>query len=926
MKARALMAVVAAVLTPVLGPAPPAAAAVVRDLKVLQFNIAGGAKNAGSMTVADYVVGRVLAEQPDVISLNEVCDDQYQHIRDRLNEAGYGANSHFAHTKLVALECSELVQPDGAGNAIFVRAGIEDGSATSYYFDGPDTLVDSWDGFLDRGIACVTARFEIPIRACAAHTSPEDDVASREAATIARVFGPEAERRPFILVGDLNVAPSYPSPQAPAIAVLYAPEAGGTGPFWEADMFHSGSPPRPGGAPTQGSSKIDYILASKNHFSSEVSARVEEPGECDGHPCSDHRLVWGNIQLANEPARIFQFNMCGAREVPEPACASTAPSGAAPAVISSLLDFRPDVVTLNEVCAGQFQAILTGVGSRGYAMSGEFAATRSAVARCGGQDVGNALLSRHSLAGRAVTALPDATADETYVLLCANTSLRERTVKACVTQLSKAAGSGKRQATAVAATTSGYLDADQPVILGGDFGSRPWEEPLTPLYTHHGGTGRFHELDETDHAYFASTEYSCPSSDVNCRTGEGTMPVPVALQHKLDYIFVSSHFVGFDVDATRSAVSGHVPLRGWATLSVGSGTAPPPGSGGGEPGEDLPPTVAAGPDVSGGEGATLILRGSASDPESTPSLSWSYRAGADVDAGTTCSFGSPHTATTTITCTDDGTFLATITASDGMNAPVSDTARVILANQPPRMTLTGPAAWSVYHTETTVDLRMAFSDAANDSHTCRVAWDDGSSDTYDPSGPTCNRSHTFIHAGMYTIKAAVTDDDGGIGTAEVMIVVYDPDAGFITTGASLNSPAGAVAADPEATGRGSFQFNPQYQHSDTGPEPGTGKVSFRLTNTSTTLDLEATELDWLVVTPDAKAATKGSATLNGQPGYGFVLYGYDEPDRLRIVIWPLSDGPNPTTATTYDNRPSAGYDLDMANPQPIDAGSIQTHT
>lgn len=66
--------------------------------------------------------------------------------------------------------------------------------------------------------------------------------------------------------------------------------------------------------------------------------------------------------------------------------------------------------------------------------------------------------------------------------------------------------------------------------------------------------------------------------------------------------------------------------------------------------------------------------------------------------------------------------------------------------------------------------------------------------------------------------------------------------------------------------------------------------------------------------------------MNGADGYGFVVYGDDSSlDRFRLVVWPLSSGPYPTTTLVYDNRAGADYDLDIADRQPIGAGSVQVH-
>nr|BFE83233.1 hypothetical protein GCM10020093_058340 [Planobispora longispora] len=236
--------------------------------------------------------------------------------------------------------------------------------------------------------------------------------------------------------------------------------------------------------------------------------------------------------------------------------------------------------------------------------------------------------------------------------------------------------------------------------------------------------------------------------------------------------------------------------------------------------------MSAGPDLSGAEGQRLRLAGSANDPESTPTVAWSFTAGDDVDPGTTCSFENAHAESTTFSCTDDGTFLVTLTADDGVNAPVGDTARIRLRNLPPRPAITGPQPWSVHRAGTPVRLAAGFTDpGANDTHTCEVEWDDGASDSYAAARQACDRTHTFASAGMYTIKLTVTDDDGGSGAAEVMVVVYDPDAGFVTSGARIDSPTGALTGDPGHTGRGSFQFNPKYRpHDEARPRAGQSEL------------------------------------------------------------------------------------------------------
>jgi len=44
-----------------------------------------------------------------------------------------------------------------------------------------------------------------------------------------------------------------------------------------------------------------------------------------------------------------------------------------------------------------------------------------------------------------------------------------------------------------------------------------------------------------------------------------------------------------------------------------------------------------------------------------------------------------------------------------------------------------------------------------------------------------------------------------------------------------------------------------------------------------------------------------------------------------LIVWPLTDGPNPPATPLYDSHRGARHDLDLATPDPIAGGSIQIH-
>jgi hypothetical protein len=284
-----------------------------------------------------------------------------------------------------------------------------------------------------------------------------------------------------------------------------------------------------------------------------------------------------------------------------------------------------------------------------------------------------------------------------------------------------------------------------------------------------------------------------------------------------------------------------------------------------------------------------------------------------------CAFANAHSPDTTFTCTDDGTFTVTLTASDGVNAPVSDSAMVTVANAPPSLGLTSPVPWQLFRAGTPVTLTAPFTDpGANDTHTCSIDWDDGAVQTF-AADATCAGTHAFPHPGMFTVGVTVSDDDGGTDTDRVLVIAFDPYVGSATGNGWIESPAGAYVPDPAATGKAHLNSNPKYHKDAVVPS---GRVSFDLETAG--LDLSTDQLQWLVVTPDGKFAVKGTGTT----GVGFVVYGIDGsegPDRLRVLVWPLSAGPIPDATVLYDNVPDADFDIDRFTGQELGGGSIQIH-
>jgi hypothetical protein len=174
----------------------------------------------------------------------------------------------------------------------------------------------------------------------------------------------------------------------------------------------------------------------------------------------------------------------------------------------------------------------------------------------------------------------------------------------------------------------------------------------------------------------------------------------------------------------------------------------------------------------------------------------------------------------------------------------------------------------------------------------------------------------FTEPGVYDFCVAGTDAAGHVSTEEcTFLPVYDPEAGFVTGGGWVDSPAGAYRPDPILEGKANFGFVSKYKKGKTEPD-GNTQFQFHAGD----LNFYSDSYHWLVVGGGGSSAHfKGVGTINGAMDpddnpYGFMIWSMDgEPDTFRIRIWSELDG---VETDIYDN----GFD------QPISGGSVVIHT
>ncbi len=189
-----------------------------------------------------------------------------------------------------------------------------------------------------------------------------------------------------------------------------------------------------------------------------------------------------------------------------------------------------------------------------------------------------------------------------------------------------------------------------------------------------------------------------------------------------------------------------------------------------------PVAVAGGP-YAGAEGGAIQLSGSATDAGSNDPVTYLWTANtAGIDAGGACTFDDATKKNARVTCTDDGSFTLTLTASDDDGGAGTSSATLTVQNANPVIAgLTRPDGTALPMTIAvagTLPFSVPFSDAGlNDTHTAQIDCGLGTYSAPAAVTPNFQTSCTFTTVGLKTINVKVTDDDGGSAVATQAITV-----------------------------------------------------------------------------------------------------------------------------------------------------------
>lgn len=214
---------------------------------------------------------------------------------------------------------------------------------------------------------------------------------------------------------------------------------------------------------------------------------------------------------ASGTVKVMDFNICGA-------ICNHGRYGVVEDVRNRVLRFRPAILTLNEVCAGQFWRLQTLLQGSAWKMSGVFRPQRHD-SRCPGGGFGDAVLTAGAVGRREVLPLPNL-GPEHRAILCLRTSAGGP-VLACTLHLVTGRGTkGSREKylqSAAAARALNGRAARGAVIVGGDFNLVPGQ---MGALVNAGRGGRFFDTDpqaaathgrKIDYILFSRAHFANPS-------------------------------------------------------------------------------------------------------------------------------------------------------------------------------------------------------------------------------------------------------------------------------------------------------------------------------------------------------------------------------------------------------------------------------
>lgn len=253
-------------------------------------------------------------------------------------------------------------------------------------------------------------------------------------------------------------------------------------------------------------------------------------------------------------------------------------------------------------------------------------------------------------------------------------------------------------------------------------------------------------------------------------------------------------------------------------------------------------------------------------------------------------------------------YTITVTVDDGCNPPVSQTTQVYVAHN-----ITAPQSGKPFKVGSTVSFNGVFQDKPGNTHSAKWLLDGSAVTSGTVSEPAGNQNgkvtgaYRFKSAGVYKLQMNITDQTGVTsyantnGDVDAIVVIYDPNGGYVYGGGYFDSPAGSLISNASATGKASYGFTVNYFKNSTFPK-GETQFEFKVGE----FEFNALNFDYLVIN-NAMAQIKGTGKIiGGQSGIGFTMTVVDGEldgsgvDKIRMKIYNKNNG-----TIIYDNQPGA---------------------
>ncbi len=295
------------------GSADTAVPRLTRRYKAWIWNVAGHLLHRGSTTdgLIDVAVSSIVSRDVDLVGFNELCGSQYRALQDALRAAGWPRMENFSRFAEARPSGTAVCDGSNFGNAIFSREPL--GGASRIALPREEGATET------RTLLCAPLLDTPHMRWCTTHVTTSSEVgADGFAANVRQLRAIQQQLLAWhdtgdtvLIGGDFNAQPHYAR-----LNRFYAPSVDtavngdNRGVHRELDDLDArclGHGERtvatPTGGPCDTGVKIDLFFAREDEIIGAYDSDSLSISNACGGPCSDHRIVIGEVTLSVQEPR-----------------------------------------------------------------------------------------------------------------------------------------------------------------------------------------------------------------------------------------------------------------------------------------------------------------------------------------------------------------------------------------------------------------------------------------------------------------------------------------------------------------------------------------------------------------------------------------------------------------------------------------------